>query len=70
MKKPFIVLGSSLAFLMFLFFPLNLNWNPKTLKGKYSKEKLKLNEETRIKHVLRKCSNFEKKIHQSQERQP
>ena len=48
-KKPFIVIGSNLVFLMFRYSPLNLDWNSKNLEGKCSKDRLKLNEGTKLK---------------------
>ena len=51
MRKPFIVLGSSLAFLMFQLFPLNLDCDPQNSQGKFSKETLKINEKT-LRHLF------------------
>ena len=53
-------------FLMFRFFPLNLDWNLKNQEEKISKEALKLNEETTI-GFFYKCVQILNKIHRSQE---
>ena len=52
------VLGSNLVLLKFHFFPLNLDWNPKSLEGKCSKYTFESNEERKAKD-LQMCSNIE-----------
>ena len=43
LRKRFIIFGSNLVFLMFRFFHLNLDWNPKSSEGKCNKETLRIN---------------------------